>query len=122
MSQTADATKTCIVYFDGGCPVCAREIAVYRRLQPAHGAAAFVDVSQTEAAPAADLDHATALARLHVRLADGTLVSGARAFIALWRTTPRLRWVGIVAATPPLPFLLELGYRGFLRLRPLWRR
>ena len=69
-----------VVYFDGACPLCRREISFYRsRVEP--GAIEWVDLSAedgTEVAP--DLDRKRALARFHVRLPDGRLADGARAF------------------------------------------
>ncbi len=109
------------VYYDGGCPVCRREIALYQR-QPGAERCAWVDVSATASERVADdLDRADALARMHVRRADGRLVDGAVAFIALWQALPKTRWLGRIAGVPPLPWLLEFGYRIFLRVRPLWR-
>jgi predicted DCC family thiol-disulfide oxidoreductase YuxK len=110
------------VYFDGGCPVCSREIALYQRLSAADPAPPqFCDIAASDAPPAADLTHADALARLHVRRADGALVSGAEAFLALWRATPRFRLLGRALSVPPMPWVLERAYRGFLKLRVLWR-
>ncbi len=115
-----ESPATLTVYFDGACPVCSREIAWYRRQ---HGAqdCAWVDASACgEADLGQDLDRADALARLHVRLADGTLVGGTRGFVALWQALPRTSRLGRVAAWGPMPALLERAYRLFLRLRPLW--
>ena len=110
------------VYFDGGCPACSREIAVYQR-QAGADACRWVDVSDCDAvALGAGLDRPQALARLHVRRADGSLVDGAAAFVLMWQALPATRWLGRLAAVPPLPWLLERAYRAFLRLRPLWRR
>jgi 3-demethoxyubiquinol 3-hydroxylase len=78
-------------------------------------------MATTKAALRPGLDVPSALARMHVRQANGTLVSGAAAFILLWQRFPATRWLGRVAAVPPLPWLLELAYRIFLRVRPLWR-
>ncbi|UPY35445.1 DUF393 domain-containing protein [Sediminicoccus sp. KRV36] len=108
------------VYFDGGCPVCSREIATYRR---AEGAAAlcFVDVSLPDAPLAPGLTREAALARMHVRRADGSMASGAAAFAALWSALPRWAWLGRISALPVVAPVLELGYLGFLRLRRAWR-
>jgi predicted DCC family thiol-disulfide oxidoreductase YuxK len=109
------------VYFDGGCPVCSREIRFYQR-RPGVEAFAWVDVTQADAmALGPGLSREAALARMHVRRADGTLVAGAAAFAELWRGTRGLRWLGRLLAIPPLGVLAELGYRVFLRVRPLWR-
>lgn len=117
---TPDDART-TVYFDGACPVCAREVAMYRR-QPGGEALAWVDVSRCEAsALGADLDRPTALARMHVRRADGRLVSGAAAFVALWQVLPRWAWLGRLFGSRPAVALLEFAYRGFLVVRRVWR-
>ncbi len=114
-----DATTT--VYYDGGCPVCTREIAQYRRATGADRLT-FVDVASCDpSALGASLTRDQALARMHVRRADGRMVSGAAAFAALWQSLPRWAWLGRIAATPLVLPVLELGYAGFLRLRRLWR-
>lgn len=77
------------------------------------------DVMSSDAAPAEDLDRETALARFHLREADGRLISGAAAFIALWRITPGFSWLGRMLAIPPLPWIAEQAYVGFLKIRPL---
>jgi predicted DCC family thiol-disulfide oxidoreductase YuxK len=106
------------VFFDGGCPICRREIATYRSMRGME-TIAWRDVS-LEAVEG--LDRAAALARFHVRRADGTLVDGAAAFLAVWRASPRLAPLARLLDRQPFRALLEIGYRGFLRVRPLWRR
>jgi len=103
------------VYYDGDCPVCAREIAL---LRPRAEGVTFVDIAR--AAPEG-LDHAAALARLHLRLPDGRMVAGAAAFAELWRRTPQLRWLGLLVGWAPVTPLAESAYRGFLAVRKLWR-
>ncbi|WP_431271372.1 thiol-disulfide oxidoreductase DCC family protein [Dankookia sp. P2] len=105
------------VFYDGGCPVCTREVALYRDRIGAAGLD-WVDVSR--AAPEG-LDQQAALARIHARLPDGRLVSGAAAFAAIWQRVPGFRWLGRLVAWAPVAPLAELGYRGFLRVRRLWR-
>lgn len=110
------------VYFDGACPVCSREIAAYRR-QAGAEACTWVDVAACDPAVlGSDLNRDQALARLHVRRADGTLVSGAAAFAQMWQALPATRWWGLVAGWAPVTAVLEWGYRAFLLLRPAWRR
>jgi demethoxyubiquinone hydroxylase (CLK1/Coq7/Cat5 family) len=115
-------SASCTVYYDGGCPLCRREIAHYRRRAGALPIA-WVDASACDPdALGADLPRSAALSRLHVRTADGSLVSGAAAFAALWARVPGYRWLAAVAAQRPAMAGLEAAYRAFLRLRPLWRR
>jgi predicted DCC family thiol-disulfide oxidoreductase YuxK len=116
--QTPGAT----VYYDGACPLCSREIAHYRQARGA-GRLDFVDVARC--APAAlppGLTRGAALARMHVRLDDDSIVSGAAAFAALWRQLPGYAWAGRIASLPVILPLLEAGYRVFIRVRRLWRR
>lgn len=108
------------VYYDGACPVCSREIANYRRAEGAE-ALRFVDVSQADATMAPGLTREAALARMHVRRPDGSMASGAAAFAALWSALPGWAWLGRVAGLPIVAPVLELGYRGFLRVRRVWR-
>jgi predicted DCC family thiol-disulfide oxidoreductase YuxK len=115
-------SAACTVYFDGACPLCRREIDHYRR-QVQSAPVAWVDVSTCHAAElGADLDRAAALSRMHVRRADGQLVSGAAAFAEIWRHLPAYAWFARLAARPRLLAVMEAGYVGFLRLRRLWRR
>ncbi len=113
--------KAC-VYYDGGCPLCRAEIATYQR---AEGGQSLQWLDADGCAPAelgTGLDRQAALARLHVRRADGTLVQGAAAFVEIWSALPRWRWLARIARLPGVLPLLDLGYTGFLRVRPLWRR
>lgn len=110
------------IYYDGACPVCSREIAQYRKAKGGDRLA-FIDVSACgPEALGADLTRDAALARMHVRRADGTLASGAAAFAELWRQLPRFAWAGRIASSALVLPMLEFGYRAFLRVRRLWRR
>ena len=119
MNPSANALLT--VYFDGGCPVCSREISFYQRQRGADRIR-WVNLAQcADSELGAGLDRAAAYARLHARWPDGQLVSGARAFAALWQTLPAFSLPGRIAGLPGVVHGLECGYRGFLKLRRLWR-
>ena len=108
------------IYFDGSCPLCRREIAMYRDL-PASQALQWVDVSAGQ--PLGEgLSCEAAMRRFHVREANGRLLSGGAAFARLWRALPGWRVLGWVFAWPPLSWLLELAYRVFLPIRPALQR
>jgi predicted DCC family thiol-disulfide oxidoreductase YuxK len=112
---------TCTVYFDGDCPVCRTEIAHYQRLRGAE-AIAWVDASNCEeSALGPGVSRAVVMSRFHVREADGTLASGAAAFVAIWRRLPAFAWLAALASFPPVLAVLEGGYGLFLRVRPWWR-
>lgn len=106
------------VWFDSGCPLCRREIALMRRLDR-RGAICFVDACASDAS--CPLDRAEMLARFHAE-SDGRLFTGAAAFAAMWRAIPLLRPLGIIAGWPPLAPLAEAAYKAFLRLRPRLQR
>lgn len=109
------------VYYDGACPLCRREIAGYRSMAGAERLS-WQDVALAEERVAPDLMRSDALARMHVRTADGTLVHGAHAFALMWQAFPKTRWLGRLAATRPALWVLEPAYRIFLKMRPLWRK
>lgn len=102
------------VWFDGGCPLCRREIALMRRLDR-RGAIAFTDVA--DGSGACPIDRAALLARFHAREA-GVMLSGAAAFAAMWRAIPVLRPVGLAARNRAVLGVLERLYVAFLRIRP----
>lgn len=115
-SPQADAAHSaaCEVFFDGACPLCRAEIALYRN----QGAeATFTDIAG-EGAPPEEIGRETALKRFHVRRADGRLLSGGAAFAELWKRTPGWRWLGHIAAAPPFVWIGEGAYRLFLLIRP----
>jgi predicted DCC family thiol-disulfide oxidoreductase YuxK len=108
-----------IVWHDGDCPLCRREIALMRRLDR-RGAICFVDAATTQEGTC-PIDRAELLARFHAS-ENGTLLSGAAAFAAMWRAIPLLRPLGLVARVPAVLATLEAFYRYFLRVRPRLQR
>ena len=67
-----------IVWYDGACPLCIREIALMQRLDQA-GRINFINVADPLAA--CPLDRTLLLARFHVS-ENGIILSGAAAFAA----------------------------------------
>ncbi len=120
--MTKKPTQPATVYFDGACPVCSREVAMYQRQTGAQNVH-WVDVALC-AAPelGVGLTREAALARLHLRQPNGDLVSGAAAFTALWRLLPAWAWLGRMLGTAGPLWLLEASYSLFLWVRRSWRR
>ena len=108
------------VMYDGACPLCRREIGLYQSLEPSEPVA-WLDVSRAES-QMNPVEQAQYMSRFHVRQKDGVLLSGAAAFVALWLVMPGWRWLGKIGRLPGVTPLLELAYRGFLRLRPHLQR
>lgn len=101
------------VLYDGGCPLCSREIAHYRRI--ADGLPIrWVDV----VAPGANLapygvTRDEALRVFHVIDRAGTMHTRARAFIALWAELPRYWWLARLCRTLRVEPLLDWAYGHF---------
>lgn len=106
-----------IVFFDGQCPMCSREIAHYRKLQGSD-AIQWVDVHDDDGKlERHGLDKETALARFHVLDAQGEWKTGAFGFIEMWHYLPRWRGLANVIDTLKLGSLLDWGYGHFERWR-----
>ena len=82
----------------------------------------WVDASSCDEASLSGLDRSEVLRRFHVQEADGTLVSGAAAFVAIWRRLPAFAWLAALTSSRPAIALLDAGYGVFLHVRRLWRR
>ncbi len=112
-----DSNSVLTVLYDGACPLCRREIGLYRDLKSL-APVGWRDVSAPDAVLPEGGDRAQYLARFHVQRADGSLLSGAAAFVALWSVLPGWRWLGRFGRLPGMTPLLEVAYRFFLRFRP----
>ena len=106
-----------IMFYDGGCPLCRREIKHYRRLDSANRID-WIDISRDASlvqAMGVTLD--TAMARLHVLHRDGWLATGAYAFAVVWSELPYYRWLARLLYGLGLLPLLERLYSRFARWR-----
>lgn len=112
------------VLYDGGCPLCRREIGIYRGAKAFSAAAPvrFDDVSDHALLLPPGTTREQLLARFHVRRGDGELLSGAQAFLALWAALPGWRWLALAGRVPGAAWSMEHAYRLFLRLRPTLQR
>ena len=109
--------RAATIFFDGGCPLCLREIRHYRR-RPGASNMLWIDISQdTDALAAHGLTRDQAMARFHVRDAVGRWHTGAWAFAELWSHLPAYRWLaGLLRGLNLLP-ALDRAYTGFARWR-----
>lgn len=112
------------VLYDGACPLCRREIGMYRGLRPLRpdSPVCFADVNDVALPLPPGTTREQLLARFHVRGRDGRLLSGAQAFLALWATLPGWRWLALAGRLPGASWVMELAYRRFLRWRPMLQR
>jgi predicted DCC family thiol-disulfide oxidoreductase YuxK len=114
-------TPSLIVWYDGGCPLCRREIGLYSGLQPSTPLC-FADVSDTASPLPPGSSREQLLARFHVQRSDGQWLSGAPAFLALWAVLPGWRWLAWAGRLPGAAWAMERIYRLFLRVRPALQR
>jgi len=114
--ETTSATLT--VFYDGECPLCVREVAHYRKIDTA-GRVEWRDVAaDPRAGEPIGLSCDAAMARMHAVTFEGRVVSGADAFLEVWRRMPGV-WPRLakLAAVPPIHWMLERSYRVFARHR-----
>ena len=116
--STGAATDAVTVWYDGGCPLCQREIAVMRRLDRS-GQIKFIDIG--DPAASCPLDRTAMLQRFHAE-ERGQMLTGAAAFAAMWRAIPLLRPLGLAARNRLVLKGLERAYLLFLKLRPTLQR
>ena len=107
-----------IVWYDGGCPLCTREIDLMRTLDK-RKAITFVDA--TTQGLVCPIDRSALLSRFHAS-EDGKMLSGAAAFAAMWRAIPGLRPLGLAARNLIVLAVLEFLYLQFLKIRPYVQR
>ena len=105
------------VLIDGECPLCAREVALLRRIDRGRGGIDFEDI----AAPGFDpgpygLDGETVMARIHGVLPDGRVVEGMEVFRRAYAAVG-LGWLLAPTAWPGLRRLADAAYRWFARNR-----
>lgn len=104
------------VLYDGGCPLCRREIALYQRLRPRRPVE-WIDIDADRAAPGRfGISREDAMARFHVLEGDRQH-TGAAAFLVLWSAMPGWRHLATLARGLRLEALLERGYVWFARRR-----
>lgn len=110
-------TPEITLLFDGECPLCAREVAMLRRLDRARGRIAFADI----AAPGFDAGRygrsdAELMARIHGVLGDGRVVEGLEVFRRAYAAVG-LGWALAWTDWPGLRRVADAGYRWFARNR-----
>ena len=109
-----------VVFYDGQCPLCSREVAVYRR-RDRENHLRFVDI----AAPGFDavrhgLDPLRVQEVMHVQTANGVVHTEVEAFIVIWQALPPsllTRTAIMVLRAPGMMMLAGVLYRAFARNR-----
>lgn len=97
------------VIFNNSCPICSREIGIYRTRAKAHDLPiGFTGLTNSDL-DAYGLTPDMAARRLYL-IQNGKRISGVDAFIVLWRALPGFGWLARIVATPGIRHVAYLVY------------
>lgn len=104
------------MFYDGGCPLCSKEVNHYRRLDQSRK----VYWADIHADPGLlsryGIGYEAAMKHLHV-IDNGTIVIGAPAFAVVWAQLPYYRQLARAVSLPGVMPVLDKLYRLFARRR-----
>ena len=105
------------VFFDGGCPLCEKEINFIRWLDRKK-CLIFTDIDARDFNPEQETgrNFQTLMGSIHGRLSNGTIIEGVEVFRQLYGRTA-FRWVIPLTRLPGISQLLDLLYDFFARYR-----
>lgn len=114
---SSDGLRLPIIFFDGGCPLCRREIAHYRSLGR-RSRLSWIDITRDqETLERFGLDFDQAMQRLYAVDERGEVQSGVAAFLVAWRHLPYYNRLAAGVQGLRLTPLLEWAYALFARWR-----
>lgn len=106
-----------VVFYDGGCPLCRREIAHYQRIDSAESLHWVDATNESETLARHGLSLHQAMAELHVLDAAGRWQRGVDAFLVIWQQLPPYRWLAKIVTGLRLRRPLGFVYRHFAAWR-----
>lgn len=110
------------IFYDGSCPVCAREMAAYRRKNP-QDRLVFIDIASDDfSASDYGKTQKELMKKMHVRDADGHFTTGVDAFMTIWQAFPSgsiWRLCSALVGLPGVHLLARMSYAVFARNRHL---
>jgi predicted DCC family thiol-disulfide oxidoreductase YuxK len=106
------------VWYDGDCPVCRQEVALYRRID-CEDLITWIDiVSLGDHQLPPGKTREDLLGKFHARAGNGPWQIGVDAFAAIWQRLPLLNWFAFLFRLPIIRQIVQVAYLGFLR----WQR
>ena len=106
-----------ILFYDGSCPLCRREINHYIKLDR-QGAINWLNiVDQPRELAELKLSTEEAMRFIHGVTVDGKLVRGVDAFMLVWHELPYYRHLARLIQTLRLKSVLDFAYKKFARWR-----
>ena len=110
------------VFYDGGCLVCSREIAAYKKM----GSSREIHWTDVNAGHdrfiAKGVTRESALRRFHVLTPDGTMLVGVDAFHALWAVLPTTKLLAFALGNGYIRQFAKPFYEVFATIRWMFRR
>ncbi|MEM5474301.1 DUF393 domain-containing protein [Hoeflea sp. AS60] len=106
------------VWYDGDCPVCRQEVALYSRIDRDSQIDWIDIVALADSELPAGKSRQDLLGRFHARETNAPWHIGVDAFAAIWQRLPVLKWFAFLFRTPLIRQLAQIAYLGFLR----WQR
>lgn len=119
MANNSEDSIPGVVYFDGACPVCSKEINALK----GSCALSFVDIHELESCD--EKEKETLLRDLHVKTSDGSWLSGVDANIYMWKKAQesghKSAWLfSFLSTTLSLPVVYQIAklvYRAWANKR-----
>ncbi len=108
-----------IIFYDGACPLCSKEINHYKRLdkqQKIDWCDISTDSGQEKLATY-NLDWQGAMKHMHAIDRQGKMIRGAYVFKEMWQQLPFYRWPGKLLSIPFLTPILDQAYKVFAYFR-----
>ena len=104
------------LFYDGGCPLCSREISILRRLDRQQGISIIDLYDQNFDQRSVDRDLSTLMRRIHGRRPSGEWVEGVDVFRQIYLVLG-YRWLVYLSSLPLVRNVLDIGYEIFARWR-----
>ena len=106
-----------IVFFDGGCPLCQREVNHYRRIDHQQNIS-WIDIArERDVLIEYSLSYDSAMQQLHAVNTAGQVVTGLDAFLLIWENIDRYRFLKGFILKLRLQKALKIIYRVFAKWR-----
>ena len=126
MSNSNPQLPGLVVFFDGLCPLCTREINHYRRLDARNKIEWRNLHNESSRLSNYGLTHTQAMRELqaviHASPGRFRVVSGVDAFLEIWQRIERYRWLARIVGARPVKLIVNPLYYAFAKYRHLLRR
>lgn len=114
---SADELIPHFVFYDDKCSLCAAEINHYRKLEPCYPIKWIGIYHDSKTIEEFGFNKQELLENLHVLSADGTVITGAYAFVTIWTSLKRYRLIGNIVFKLKLVPILNIFYKYFAKWR-----